>query len=514
IIESFCVIFLDPELRLSWDSDNASTENFDLIISQLFENYGLSHIPEAQKIIMPYRGTTSAKWITVIDEFYTRLAAIKLGSIEGIQALQELFAHLDGATTPQAAKKDEQLLMLFNYYKALKNFIKDFAEELIYFHNNQEVLKNIWFPVIKELFGAIAKKWNNKDGLTFSDLEYYVFQALNKRNVQKQISNTYKYLIVDEFQDTSEIQFKILQQIIDNDFSRIFCVGDPKQAIYGFRGGELSVFLGCRDKVPRNLSLLANYRSAENVINFNNEFFDYLFRLGSDFEGIDQYAVSVDYQRYPHAEDRGFAGQGNVTQITSNILLSEDDASPTSDEINQLEASILHKYIEDQVKQNPAQEICVLYSKLAPSKYLIDLLIKSDLSFVAQNKIPYAHDPILGILQLLLHLVKSTVLKTSTTSKSILTLLESYFAILEIPITQNISLSLILDRFLNNYELLGPLDSFYLFLADINLKVADFRFVASLLEEIVKFTSDDCDLISFILNEERESSYSTEFRFP
>ncbi|MBI2519680.1 MAG: UvrD-helicase domain-containing protein [Bdellovibrio sp.] len=513
IIDSFCSIFSDPELRLSWESSDGtnSFDNFNLTISQLFNQYGLLKIPDAQKALQPYRGTTASKWFSTIDEFYTKLQGVKLGTIEGILALQELFSQLDRLTTPSTAKNDEQLLKLFEYFKELKSFVKDFAEEIIYFQQNQDVLVKLWFPVIEELYMTIARAWNKKDGLTFSDLEYNVYLALNNREVQKQISKTYKYLIVDEFQDTSEIQFKILQQIIDNDFSRIFCVGDPKQAIYGFRGGELSVFLGCRHKVPRNLSLLANYRSQENIINFNNEFFDYLFRLGPDFEGLDQYAVPVEYQNYPHTKVLNF--RGNITQISNSILIQEGDDAPSRDEINQIEASLIHQYIKDQIEQNQNQEICVLYSKLAPSKYLIDRLIRSNLGFVAQIKIPYADDPTLGILQLLLHLVNSNVANTATTRHSVLTLLESYIILLEIPI-QNLPLSTALDRFLNNYTLLGPMDSFYLFLSDINLKVADFRIVASLLEEIVKFSSDDSDLISFILNEERESSYSTEFRFP
>ncbi|HAZ13085.1 MAG: hypothetical protein A2X86_09845 [Bdellovibrionales bacterium GWA2_49_15] len=514
IVESFCSIFLDPELRLSWElSDHENTsENFNIIIAKLFDQYGLSRVPDVQSALLPYRETTSAKWLTTLDNFYTRLAGIKLGTIDGIQTLQELFATLEVPRTPPAAKSDELLAGLFDYYKALKSFIKDLAEELLYFHENQDVLVSIWFPVIKELYETLAQAWTKKDGLTFSDLEYNVHQALGNREVQQQISKAYKYLIVDEFQDTSEIQFKILQQIIDNDFSRIFCVGDPKQAIYGFRGGELSVFLGCRHKVPKNLSLLANYRSEENIINFNNEFFDYLFKLGPDFEGIDQYAVSVEYQKYPHATNP--ASPGKVTQIANNILVRDGDGAPARDEINQLEASILHSYIKQQLQLNPTQEICILYSKLAPSKHLIDLLIKSDLSFVAQIKIPYADDPTLGILQLLLHLVKSTVFHTTTTRKTILTLLESYIALLEIEVPKHVTLSEVLDRFLHNYVLFGPLDSFYIFLSDLNLKVADFRVVSALLEEIVKFSSDDSDMISFILNEERESSYSTEFRYP
>ncbi len=510
IIDSFCDIFLDPELRLSWENPDDDEVTIDSVVAKLFQHYNLENNLKVQEILQPYRDTTSAKWIITLDEFFTKLARFRPDTIEGVRNLQEIFSSLDRVTTPPAAKKDEQLLALFDYFKDLKAFIKDFAEELLYFDVNQDVLKNVWFPVIKELYSFIAEDWGRKDGLTFSDLEYYVYQSLKNKNVQSQISKSYRYLIVDEFQDTSEIQFKILQQIIAHDFSRIFCVGDPKQAIYGFRGGELSVFLACRQKIPQNNSLLMNYRSEEQVINFNNIFFDHLFKLGPDFEGVDKYAVKVEYQKYPHEvvpEKRG-----HLTRLVGNVLLKEDEDSPTRDKINQLEASLIHQYILNQVKENPLQEICILYSKLAPSKDLIDLLIKSDLSFVAQIKIPYGDDPVLGILQSLLYLLKPASRDLPSTRKMIQILLQTYLAILEIPAANNLMLAV--DRFISNYQLFGPLDSFYIFLSDINLKVSDFRNVASLLEEIVKFSSDDSDLLSYVLNEERAASYSTEFRFP
>ena len=73
-------------------------------------------------------------------------------------------------------------------------------------------------------------------------MEYLVYRGLLNKESQKKVSDVYKYFIIDEFQDTSEIQFDILKMLCGKNYQSLFCVGDQKQAIYGFRGGELGVF--------------------------------------------------------------------------------------------------------------------------------------------------------------------------------------------------------------------------------------------------------------------------------
>ena len=70
--------------------------------------------------------------------------------------------------------------------------------------------------------------------MTFSDLEYYVHEGLGLSGVIDRMAQSYRYIIIDEFQDTSPIQFKIITKMIKENYQRLFCVGDKKQAIYGF----------------------------------------------------------------------------------------------------------------------------------------------------------------------------------------------------------------------------------------------------------------------------------------
>src|SRR5690606_149172 len=97
---------------------------------------------------------------------------------------------------------------------------------------------------------------------------------------------------IDEFQDTSEMQWQNLVPLIDNalsgedDFGKqgsLMLVGDPKQAIYSWRGGKAEQFMQLSDgenpfsnQSKATISLDTNYRSFSQVIEFNNGIFKFL----------------------------------------------------------------------------------------------------------------------------------------------------------------------------------------------------------------------------------------------
>lgn len=95
------------------------------------------------------------------------------------------------------------------------------------------------------------------------------------------LATRFRHYLIDEFQDTSVLQFENLVMMIEEALSTggsLFYVGDKKQAIYGFRGGEVALF----DQVKNDFShfhvkverLVKNYRSYEAVVKFNNTIFD------------------------------------------------------------------------------------------------------------------------------------------------------------------------------------------------------------------------------------------------
>lgn len=106
--------------------------------------------------------------------------------------------------------------------------------------------------------------------LDFADLHYQVIELLKKRpNILKHLQNTYKYILVDEYQDTNIAQNKIVDLLAGKE-KNIMVVGDDDQSIYKFRGAAISNILQFQEKYPnaKKIVLNQNYRSNQKILDF------------------------------------------------------------------------------------------------------------------------------------------------------------------------------------------------------------------------------------------------------
>lgn len=104
--------------------------------------------------------------------------------------------------------------------------------------------------------------------LDFGDLTYYALKLLNERpSVLKEYQKRFKYVMIDEFQDTNYAQFK-LATLIAQEHKNIFVVGDDDQSIYKWRGASLSNMLQFEANFPnaKKIVLVENYRSSQNIL--------------------------------------------------------------------------------------------------------------------------------------------------------------------------------------------------------------------------------------------------------
>lgn len=110
-----------------------------------------------------------------------------------------------------------------------------------------------------------------------------VLSVLENEQVRRQYQERFKYIIVDEFQDTNELQRNLFEKL-HNDENYVFYVGDRKQSIYRFRGADVSVFIKTMNKFEEMksisseksekyaiLSLQKNFRSHKHLVNYFNE---------------------------------------------------------------------------------------------------------------------------------------------------------------------------------------------------------------------------------------------------
>jgi len=112
--------------------------------------------------------------------------------------------------------------------------------------------------------------------LDFQDLLVQARDLLrNHPEIARSLRRRYRFLLLDELQDTDPVQMEVVELLTDKEPNRLFAVGDKKQSIYRFRGADVSQFdrLHARASEPGRLRLTLNFRSQPGVVNFVNAVF-------------------------------------------------------------------------------------------------------------------------------------------------------------------------------------------------------------------------------------------------
>ncbi|KZN62377.1 exodeoxyribonuclease V subunit beta [Pseudoalteromonas luteoviolacea] len=149
------------------------------------------------------------------------------------------------------------------------------------------------------------------------DLLSNLFQALHSEvgeDLANKIAQQYPVALIDEFQDTDPVQYGIFSTIYRNRESNgLTMIGDPKQAIYGFRGADIFTYIGAKQAVEqtRHFTLAKNYRSAKTVVESVNAIFtqhdnSFIFNDAIPF-------YSVDAQGKP--SDKSLSIVGDSTSV-------------------------------------------------------------------------------------------------------------------------------------------------------------------------------------------------------
>ncbi len=124
-------------------------------------------------------------------------------------------------------------------------------------------------PNFMEIYTAYEEVLQEQNALDYDDLIYYPVQILrNEPGIRRKWLNRLGVIAVDEFQDINTAQYELFK-IFALSAQDVFVIGDPDQAIYGFRGASREFFLSFHRDFPgaRLIKLSQNYRSAQNILN-------------------------------------------------------------------------------------------------------------------------------------------------------------------------------------------------------------------------------------------------------
>jgi len=175
---------------------------------------------------------------------------------------------------------DDQKKLIRNIVKAENLDAKKFSPQLIIYHIDQWKNKGLLPKDVRtEKSGSIVKsilkvyeiyqiKTKDLNAFDFGDLILFCVKLFeNHKDIKEIYNQIFKYILVDEFQDTNFIQNRWLNLLVNNN-QNICCVGDDDQSIYSWRGAEIKNFLTF-DKIYKDckvFKLEQNYRSTKNIL--------------------------------------------------------------------------------------------------------------------------------------------------------------------------------------------------------------------------------------------------------
>ena len=230
---------------------------------------------------------------------------------EIVVVIKELLDAISKATFKKEETRIQVAESIKKYESVPQNlsffWIKDFKEALSDVVSRKTVAKlapkavalngeiNIWnCPIVRTMNERLvntifdmAERWKNgyeqyksqNHLLDYDDMERYMLELLKRDDVRDDISSSYEYLFVDEFQDSSPIQVQIFDEL-SKLMKKSYWVGDYKQAIYGFRGTDTELVKAVVDSISRGQdgNLLASpldtcWRSEPAITNMVNHVF-------------------------------------------------------------------------------------------------------------------------------------------------------------------------------------------------------------------------------------------------
>ena len=159
---------------------------------------------------------------------------------------------------------------LINLKKLIHTFINLFKtnnyilNDFLNFKGNKDLIR-----IIIDIYILYEKELTSKNEIDFNDMIVKATDYVKNNNIKR-----YKYIIVDEYQDTSYVRYLLLKAIIEKTGAKIICVGDDYQSIYRFNGCDLNVFLKFKKyfKKAKILKISNTYRNSQQLIDVAGSF--------------------------------------------------------------------------------------------------------------------------------------------------------------------------------------------------------------------------------------------------
>lgn len=299
------------------------------------------------------------------------------------------------------ANKQEEYEKINKLWKQLISLIKDYI--MIF-------SRSYYMPYLKVYseFNEIIENTKRYQGKIFiGDINHYLASYLESQivpDIYFRIGETIYHFLIDEFQDTSPIQWHNLSPLISNSLSQegsLFIVGDTKQAIYGFRDADYRIMKGCETEnifpsAHHTVSeLQTNFRSLPEILMFNEKVFKEKAASNSKYsEPAGRSGLSDYIQKPKQGTEDGY--------VSLSILEKNDDSLP--------ERERLIEIIDEIIKRGYAySDITILTSKNDDVVMVTKWLNENNISFISMSSLDVRRRKITGEIISLMNFLDSPI---------------------------------------------------------------------------------------------------------
>lgn len=177
--------------------------------------------------------------------------------------LSEIKESLEGIPGLKSAKEEE---------RSTASQLASLVDRILNLYDTR--LTRMYLILSERVYRFLQEKKSESGFLDYEDLLTTARNLLkNNSYLVNHYRKKFRFIMVDEFQDTDSLQFEIINLLRENNGSNLFFVGDPKQSIFRFRGANHRVFLTFNKQAKNPKTFAKNYRAKKPLIRFFNGFF-------------------------------------------------------------------------------------------------------------------------------------------------------------------------------------------------------------------------------------------------
>ncbi|WP_405400378.1 UvrD-helicase domain-containing protein [Maribacter sp. Asnod2-G09] len=316
---------------------------------------------------------------------------------------------IEGKIVKATVKNDPEELatQLLHHYQAIKQLI---YKRGLYANINRNIIPFALLNAIQKELKIIQEE---KDQLSISEFNTLIAKEVKDQPapfIYERLGEKYRHYFIDEFQDTSQMQWENLIPLIGSAMEgedelgstgSLFLVGDPKQAIYRWRGGKAEQFLELATHQAHPFTIQSdlvtlpkNYRSYAEIINFNNNF----------FQSISPFLENDIYQEFFKIGNTQETNQKEGGYVNISLLEEDTDEEYAANTLATIQKCLSQGY--------SYSDICIIIRKKKHGLMLADFLMQHQIPVVSSDSLLLSESAkAIFLVQLIRHMVQPTELE-------------------------------------------------------------------------------------------------------